>query len=278
MHWPLRQAPQLVLSAPRTSSRLGYVVVTGGASHVKGAWVELVASSPGDTYLLMLSAGTTFVSAANTSMLLDIGIGAAGSEQLLISNLAIGYLDGILVSGRYWLLPLYIPAGSRIAARIQGVVATDTAEVAIDLFGGLPMEGASPSVVVDTYGANTATSRGVSLVASATAHVAGAWTEVSPALPNDISRLFLGVQGNGSTTLATASSLIDIAVGPAGAEAVIASGIYVRSTTSEVIVNVAPPGPVVPNATEVKAGSRLSARLTSSTASHALDATFHGLR
>lgn len=278
MHWPLRQAPQLVLSAPRTSSRLGYVLITGAASHVKGAWTELLASSPGDTYLLMLSAGGTFVSAANTSMLLDIGIGPASSEQLLISNLAIGYLDSSLLSGRLWTLPLYIPAGSRIAARIQGVIANDTAEVGVDLFGGLPMEGASPNVAVDTYGADLTTSRGVSLVASATANVAGAWTQVSPSIPNDIHQLFLGIQGNGNATLATANSLIDIAVGATGSEVVIASGIYARSSTVEAIINVAPPGPVVLHTTEIKAGTRLSARLTSSVASHGLDATFHGLR
>ncbi len=277
-HWPLRTAPQRVVSARRTSSRIDYVIVTGGAAHVKGAWTEVLASVPEDSYLVMLSAGGTFVSGSNTSMLLDIGIGPAGAERVVISNLAIGYIDFTIAGGRLWLLPLFIPAGSRIAARVQGVIANDTAEIAVDLFGGQPFEGASSNVAADSFGANTSTSQGLTLTSGALANVAGSWTEISPSVPNDLQRFFLGIQGNGNAALASANSLIDIAVGPALLEAAIASNIFVRSTTSEVIQNVAPPGPALPYLSEVKAGSRLSARLTSSVASMALDVTFHGLR
>ncbi len=276
-HWPLRTGPQRVVSAPRTSSRLGYVIVTGGTAHVKGAWTEILASVPEDSYVVMLSAGGTFVSGSNTSMLLDVGIGAAGAERVVISNLAIGYLDVTVVAGRFWFLPLFIPAGSRIAARIQGVIANDTAEVGVDLFGGQPFEGASPNVAVDSFGANTATSQGTTLTASSTANVPGAWTEITPSIPNDLQRFFFGIQGNGNAALATANNLIDIGAGPAGSEAIISANIFVRSSTAETIYAVAP-GPVLPYVSEVKAGSRLSARLTSSVASMALDATFHGLR
>src|SRR3990172_1948519 len=78
---------------PTTTSSAG-VTLTGHATPLSEtrAWTELIASVAADAVGILITLGAT--AAGNTSALVDIAIGAAGSEQLLISNLAGGYSGG----------------------------------------------------------------------------------------------------------------------------------------------------------------------------------------
>lgn len=88
----------------------------GGAAHTKGAWVEVVASTPFAGCGLFV--GVSDVAGQTSRYLVDIGIGAAGSEEVLIANLAIT----MVLYKPTWiaaLLPIAVPKGSRLSVRHQ---------------------------------------------------------------------------------------------------------------------------------------------------------------
>jgi len=109
-----------VISGATTGTAL-----TAGAANTKGSWVELIASTANKTVYLIVWARRS----AGTPGLIDIGIGAAASEVVLIPNISPESAgDGFVFEG-----PIRIAAGTRIAARYQNSTASDTGAIAIYL-------------------------------------------------------------------------------------------------------------------------------------------------
>lgn len=93
----------------------GALGATNGANS-KGNWVTVLDPVPFD------ASGFFLMTCNNTgspwSGLLDIGIGPAGSEQVILPNvLLVPTLNDTL--GEFWYVPLALPAGARVAARGQ---------------------------------------------------------------------------------------------------------------------------------------------------------------
>jgi hypothetical protein len=59
-------------------------------AHVKGAWVEAVASTTSEANQLFLTVYNINVNGQATGTLIDVGIGAAGSEVVVAENIAVG--------------------------------------------------------------------------------------------------------------------------------------------------------------------------------------------
>jgi hypothetical protein len=97
--------------------------VTPGTSN-KGSWAQLIASTTSGSYGVIICVNSNTASAASRNTITDIGIGAAGSEAVLIPDLISGNAAGYTLGGIWYYFPVYIPAGSRIAARGQGTVTT----------------------------------------------------------------------------------------------------------------------------------------------------------
>jgi hypothetical protein len=131
-------------------------------AHVKGAWVEIIASTSAnaDAISLLLSVNETNI---NTASLIDVGIGASGSETAVMENVAVG---GHAAYNIY--VPLKIPAGSRISLRGQSVrtlgktIASfiytfdtgfyDLAPISVDVLGSSTANSASVNLPVNnTY-------------------------------------------------------------------------------------------------------------------------------
>jgi hypothetical protein len=89
----------------------------GATANTKGAWVELVASTLYDVRAITLSYGTDNTGSTNAA-LMDLGVGASGSEQVVISNMS-GPNTAFGAGNCLGLYNLPIPAGSRIAVRMQ---------------------------------------------------------------------------------------------------------------------------------------------------------------
>lgn len=114
-----------------TGTSGGLVLTAPGSLNTKGAWAQLVASTAADLAALAIGfQGATVATNANGGLLIDIGIGGAGSEAVLISDI---YLD---VSSNEGLAPrspvvygVEVPAGSRLSARY----ARSSANNAVDL-------------------------------------------------------------------------------------------------------------------------------------------------
>ncbi len=85
-------------------------VLQTGNIGIFGAWDQLVAASLADIYYLVIGSHEP---SAGAGWIIEIGIGAGGSEVTKFES-GIGSLNEGWCGG-----PCYIPAGSRIAARVK---------------------------------------------------------------------------------------------------------------------------------------------------------------
>jgi len=185
----------------------GYISVTGSSTiHTKGAWTQLVSSTASQSALAILSFGNVGAASTNTSTLVDIGVGGAGSESVVIPNIAVGgYVNGPVI----W-VPIRIPAGSRVAARCQSLVSSKAISVRIYLFSHT--DSARCPTSVNAIGADTATSAGVALSGAS-----GSWTEIAAATAADFQALTL-VPSSSATAGNNGNWRLSLGIGAAGSE------------------------------------------------------------
>lgn len=128
-------AKVVALGAVPASSR-GTVLSSPGSGNTEGAWTEIVASTSEPYTALGVSVqGGSDTTQATTSGLVDIGVGAAGAETAVVSDIALGL---VATEGINPLSPLVhplvnqVPAGSRLSARWQnGLGSAPTVDVVL---------------------------------------------------------------------------------------------------------------------------------------------------
>lgn len=226
------------------------VTVTSSATiHTKGSWAELVASTAGESGLLTLHFSGVGTSATETSMLVDVGVGASGSESIIAENIAVGgasaAANGILVC-----LPVRIASGSRIACRIQALIASDTVAVRYGVYKTTAMQ-VLPSTV-DVIGTDTATSRGTAM-----SGVSGTWVQATASTSRRYRAVYL-VPSIVGTNLNTTRIIYDVGFGASGSEVKLGTTAVQAVSTEDVrtyphLIN-------LPIACDVPAGSRLAVR------------------
>lgn len=150
---------------PATPSTSTFTTVTANAlANTKGSYSQLIAATTYDSFGFWLAVYATQVAATNTSVLVDIALGAAASEVDILSNfMAAARAASIANGGPYWVfIPLFIPAGAMVSARCQAVTGADTVAVGISTVSGRSQVNGPIFTACDTYGANTANSGGTS--------------------------------------------------------------------------------------------------------------------
>ena len=116
--------------------------VTPGASNAEGSWTQIASAANISAgvwgFWLSVSGGNT--TGIDKSHLLDIGIDEAGgtSYTAIISNLVCGQSQAGSTGCNEWYFPLNIPAGSSVAARVQGVASTAGTVRVFAMFFGKP--------------------------------------------------------------------------------------------------------------------------------------------
>lgn len=271
--WPLASGFRAETFGTVTGNPAGTTVTSNATANTKGSWIQLDASTAFDSTALLLAIDLQY---SDTLYLFDIGVGASGSEQVLIPNLLVVASAGISTQ---LLLPIGIPAGSRIAARAQ------------DNFGGSPgylsgtlfargFYNTSPLQNFTAYGPNTTTSGGVSVDPGATANTKSAWVQLTASTTSVHKALMLSAIRPNPGTLVTANyaQLIDIGVGASGSEQVLAQNLRMECSTQTggVATPYTPgsgtlsgfaalqPGYIPPIFCDIPAGSRLAVRHSSS--------------
>lgn len=238
------------------SARMGTTITASGTIHVKGAYTTLIAATAHDAFGVWVSFAGLAVSAAASNALVDIAIGAAGSEQVILPNLDAGNAQtsgSHPTAGALYFFPVFIPSGERVAARMQALIASDTAVVMIYL-DQRPLYPPATGGVVD-YGTNLSLSRGTSVARANGAF--GAWAELVASTSRDHRFWKPGIDGLSDATLTGGlGNLVQLGVGGAGAEQVIEEWSF-GTDTSEAITGSFPPSPVY---CPVPAGSRIAAR------------------
>lgn len=107
----------------------GTAVNPGTTANAKGAWVQLIASTVHDYKALILGLSFSGGSSGTDSYLFDIGVGAAGSEQIVVPDFWAGCDNTAFVHNASPEFPVNVPAGSRIAVRCQCTTASSIAYV-----------------------------------------------------------------------------------------------------------------------------------------------------
>jgi hypothetical protein len=102
------------------STTEGIGLVVNGTAHTKGSYSEVASAIAKDfKYLLIDLHWSREFTTADRVFLIDIAIGSAGSEQIIISNLWAKSTAGESVYPAVVGFPVQIPAGSRISVRAQ---------------------------------------------------------------------------------------------------------------------------------------------------------------
>jgi hypothetical protein len=234
------------------SGRDPITVTAGNAAHTKGAWIQLIASTPYDAYGIWVSIEGLSANNTNTAYLVDIGVGPAGSEQVVLPNLDAWGADSTGWAIRLYWFPVYIPAGSRIAARGQSVTASKTCRVMVAL-DGVPWYGLWGVGPVVDYGTNLTISAGTSITPAQNAF--GTWTQIGTTT-RDHTFWAVGVDLLDRSTTGNNVYLVEIGVGPSGSQRSL--GFYrIRVSTAETFST---PFPLFISSLPVPSGTAVWAR------------------
>jgi hypothetical protein len=199
-----------IVSIDGPQVRAGTIVNQKGSWHTLGVTNFLV-----DQFDISLSDyNDTFA-----NMLLDIGLGPTGNEQVAIANMTYG-MPGVALARR-WTVPIRIPSGTRVSARAQNDTAgTVSARITMQARGANGQNPTSSQSSVH-YGTSTTLSRGTLVDPGGTANVKGAWTEITPGTSTSHSSVTIVVQGNNASPKSIGNALIDVGIGPLGNETVV---------------------------------------------------------
>jgi hypothetical protein len=223
-------------STVRPAAAYGDVLTAAGSAHSKGSYVEIFtgAEISTDVWGIWLNLNSADVTGSARTHLTDIAIDPAGgtSYTVKIANLfTAGATDLTVGNGHYYWFPLFIPAGSSIAAATQCSTASGTIRVWAKVYG----KPSHPELTrvgtkVTTYGADTGTSAGTAITPGTTND--GAY--VTLATPTAKNWFWQFNIGSGDTSQSVTLYWADLAYGAAGSEKlIIEDKPYWHYTTAE---------------------------------------------
>ena len=220
--------------------------VAAGSINAKGSWVQLIASTSWDAIAIIIQFQ---LYNGVEDFLVDIGVGASGSEEVIIPNFLYSGVTGQKPQATSF--PIHVASGSRIAARTQ----CSQASLTIFMCGILTaptLDTYEPLGRVTDYGTATGDSGGTSVDPGATVNTKGAWSQLVASSANPMRKMIITL-GNQDNEARTASNmLIDISVGGAGSEEIIVPDIAAR-TDGQI-------GPPVELDVALPSGVRIAAR------------------
>lgn len=184
-YWPVRSQVPPYVGTPSSAS-----VSSSATSHTKGSWTSLFTTSADLSGIILNVRKTT---ATDAFGFFDIAL--TSSYHIIAENLAYGELsnndnDYVMT----WLIPITIPSGTAVYARIQDDTASAVAYSfdVTEIRGGTTMSSIGKVAKIEAIGANTSTSRGVHIDPGATADTWSSWTEVTSSSANDYKAIGIG--------------------------------------------------------------------------------------
>lgn len=200
-----------------------YTVTTGSTTNVKSAWQQMIASTSATSAVMLILPQNIAVTSTDTSALVEIGVGASGSESVIVPNIACG---GYTSASWPIYVPIRVPSGSRVSFRAQSIQATKSVQCRVHLLSAL--NGDRLPTSVDTIGTSTATSTGIALSGSS-----GTYVEVTSATTRDYQALCV-VPSSSATAGNNGSWRLQLGVGAAGSEVEIGACHAEQSSSSTV--------------------------------------------
>ena len=250
--WPIRNLYSVV---DKIGGSYGTDITSNASANAKGAYTELEDSTPHIIDLLLIN----LQSGLARDYLVDIAIGATGSEIIIVSNLL--YANAQSSSNFYRVpsqieIPIHIPAGTRISARCA--CTTGGSVMTVSAFGTVKQfhSGAIGSGII-TVGAVEADTGGTSIAdCGGTADTYGAYTEMVSSSTKRFIGMLLGIGLRKNTGARDANFYVDVAVGAEGSEVPIIDRYIFASYTGS------PPSPRLSELLPVSIpiGTRISVR------------------
>lgn len=251
-NWPFIVPGGIVANAVNANASRGVNLTLPVAVNSKSAWTELFAATPRDASAICLQ-----VSPGAGDVLLDIGLGAAALEVVAVPDMFVGFarFNANQVEA---ILPISMPEGARVAVRYQSSAISTVARVSAQLieygFPGLP-----PSGIV-ALGVSAADSGGTHVDPGAAANTKGAWSEIVAATADDLVGLIVLIGQQSNEIVTGGDWLIDIGIGPASTELVIAPDLTMHTgVASDIFL----PQRFGPLPASIPAGTRIAARAQS---------------
>lgn len=203
------------------------IITCSATPHALSTYAQITAATAEDYDWIAVNISGTSTTTADTRSLLTIGIGGAGAEVPIISEIPSGFASSSTPILTHW-FPVHIPKGSRVAGAARGLIASDQVSVQIGYYRSHnPQKLQSPAKLI-TLGADTANSRGTNMPSSNT------YVQVTAATPQAFQGVIMCPCGGTGTTYAAASVLYTLGRGASGAEVVLATD-YIATTTAEII-------------------------------------------
>jgi hypothetical protein len=204
----------------------GALITSGASANTAGAWVQILANnavSAAETIVCLniRCIGNNQVNGNDNSVLMDVGIGAAGSETVVASGIAVGGGVNSGGTGCNFALPVKIPGATRVALRIQCAQTSRIYFIQQVVFSGQIADSKFADQLptsVDVLGTDAATSAGTAMSGAS-----GTWVEITPSTTKEYQALALIPSGPQDTTGGTQVLVhLDLGIGAAGSEEVIA--------------------------------------------------------
>lgn len=223
---------------------------TGASSSTKGTAAQIIASTARETHLLVISAYSYALAATASEMAFDILVGAS-TESVLIANLLGGHA-GL----KTWFFPVYIPAGTRIAAQAAGARLSTACSIQVQCVnfpGGPPFKVGSK---VTTYGIGTVPN-GTSITPGASG-AEGSYTQITASTSEAHFAIIPSFQVAADTTTNLRYLSIDVGVGAATEETALENWLAFTTANEEM-------GSIAwPAWKDIPASTRLAMRVSNS--------------
>jgi len=240
-----------------TGSNPILTLTASGSPHTKGSYGQLTAATPFDAgpCILVVESGNN----SGGNYLWDVAIGAGGSEQIVLANLPWKPGSTSAQIHSQSLIPLTIPAGSRVAGRCQSSTGLALMNISVWTLQDQTFPRYSRTA---TYGAGTANSRGTTVTANANNTLKGNYAQIAAA--TDFDARWLLICATGETWAQGNQFKIDTAIGAGGSEQIIMADWAMRANQEN--ASVLPWGTTLPY--DVPAGSRIAIRARAETGSN----------
>jgi len=232
--------------------------VSDAAANVKGSWVELSSSTSEEMSSVAVVVPRTFNTGGTTKYALDIGIGAASSEVVIIPDLIFSNTQTTREPGWCWRFPITIPKGTRVAARLQSPV-SGVRSVAVMLLGTTSsFARAENPYRVLAEGFTAASTSGTQVDSGGTANTKNGFAEITASTSEEYSSFLLTASHGGNSGMVDADFLLDVAIGAASSEEVIVDNLPIVSSIRECLYY-----PSITFNHQIPAGTRISVRTQS---------------
>lgn len=217
------------ITYPAGPTASGTTITANASNNTKGSYTQMVASSTFQSNSLQFMS-TSNDNTAGLLFLTDIATGGAGSETVIIPNIASEATSSTSVATchAHQLFRIKIASSTRIAIRCQCSTGSSTEVVAITLSAAGGVDGCTAFV---DYGTSTGDSGATQIDPGGSANTKGSYVELTSSTSAIIQDLLTSLT-YGHTTVATCSWCVDVATGAAASEVVLIPDIRHSSSTT----------------------------------------------